>query len=139
MADLLSLIRLRKHRVEEKQKVLSALYREAEMFQLKKQQMEDQLERERETAKINADAAAYYGLYAENMRKKIGKVDEAIQRLNKRIEAAQEDVRAAFAEQKKVEIIQRNRDEEEEKERADKETQMLDEIAIEGFRRKEKE
>ena len=139
MADLFSLIRLRKHTVEEKQKILSALYREVEMLQLKKQQMEAQLEQERETAKTNSDAAAYYGLYAENMRKKIGKVDEAIRRVNKRVEAAQEDVRAAFAEQKKVEIIQRNREEEEEKERADKEAQMLDEIAIEGFRRKEKE
>lgn len=139
MADLLSLIRLRKHTVEEKQKVLSALYREAEMFQLKKQQMEDQLAQERETAKTNTDAAAYYGLYAENMRKKIDKIDEAIQRLNKRIEAAQEDVRAAFAEQKKIEIIQRNRDEEEEKERADKEVQLIDDIAIDGFRRKKDE
>lgn len=139
MADLFSLIRLRKHTVEEKQKILSALYREVEMLQLKKQQMEAQLGQERETAKTNSDAAAYYGLYAENMRKKIGKVDEAIRRVNKRVEAAQEDVRAAFAEQKKVEIIQRNREEEEEKERADKEAQMLDEIAIEGFRRKEKE
>lgn len=139
MADLFSLIRLRKHTVEEKQKILSALYREVEMFQLKKQQMEAQLEQERETAKTNTDAAAYYGLYAENMRKKIGKVDEAIRRVNKRVEAAQEEVRAAFAEQKKVEIIQRNREEEEEKERAGKEAQMLDEIAIEGFRRKEKE
>ena len=136
MADLLSLIRLRKHTVEEKQKALSVLYREVEVLQKRRKEMEDQLAREKELAMTNNNAGAFYGLYAENMRKKIERMNDAIRKLNARIEVAQEDVRAAFAEQKKVEIIQRNREEEEEKERADKESQLLDEIALEGFRRK---
>jgi flagellar FliJ protein len=135
MANLLSLIRLRKHTVEEKQKILSALYREAEIMQNRKKALEDQLEQEKELATTNNDAGAYYGLFAENMRKKIALVDDALAKVNSRIEIAREDVRAAFAEQKKVEIIQARRDEEEEKEIADKESDMLDEIGIDGFRR----
>ncbi len=139
MADLLSLIKLRKHTVEEKQKILSALYREVEILQNRRKDMEEQLAHEKELATTNNGAGAFFGLYAENMRKKIARMDEAIRKMNARIETAQEDVRAAFAEQKKVEIIQRNRDEEETKERADQESRLLDDIAIEGFRRKGEE
>lgn len=139
MADLLSLIKLRKHTVEEKQKILSTLYREIENLQNKRREMEDQLAREKELATTNNGAGAFYGLYAENMRKKIARMDDAIRKVNARIDLAQEEVRAAFAEQKKIEIIQRNREEEEEKALADKESQLMDDMAIEGFRRKKDE
>lgn len=139
MADLLSLIRVRKHTVEEKQKILSALYREVENLQNRREAMEAQLAQERELAMNNNSIGTFYGLYAENMRRKIDRMNEAIRKVNARIETAQEDVRAAFAEQKKVEIIQRNREEEDEKERADKESRLLDDIAIEEFRRKSEE
>jgi flagellar export protein FliJ len=139
MADLLSLIRLRKHTVEEKQKILSGLYREAENLVAKKQAMEDQLLEEKDLARKDSAAAAFYGRYAENMRKKIEKMNEAIRKINLRIDAAREDVRAAFAEQKKIEIIQRSREEAERKAQNEKESEELDEIAIEGFRRKEGE
>ena len=139
MADLLSLIKLRKHTVEEKQKILSTLYREIENLQNKRKEMEDQLAREKELATTNNGAGAFYGLYAENMRKKIARMDDAIRKVNARIDLAQEEVRAAFAEQKKIEIIQRTREEEEEKALADKESQVMDDMAIEGFRRKKDE
>ena len=47
MADLDPLIRLRKHIVDEKQKILSTLYREAENLENKKKAMLDQVEHER--------------------------------------------------------------------------------------------
>lgn len=137
MADLLSLIRLRKHTVEEKQKALSNLYREADNLITKKQIMEDQLREEKELAQKDSGAAAFYGRYAENMRTKIEKMDDAIRKINLRIDIAREDVRAAFAEQKKIEIIQRSREAAERKEQDEKESEELDEIAIEGFRRRD--
>lgn len=137
MADLFGLIRLRRHTVEEKQKVLSALYREAENFQNKRRAMEEQILREKALAGEDRDAGIFFGIYAERMRRKIGLIDDAIAKINVRIAAAQEDVRAAFAEQKKAEIIQRKRDEEEESEIAAREDRVLDEIGIEGFRRKD--
>ena len=139
MAGLLSLIRLRKHTVEEKQKILSALYREAENLLQKKKVMEEQVEKEKELARGDLAAAAFFARYADSMRRKIGQMDDAIRRINIRIDAAREEVRAAFAEQKKVEIIQRNREEEERKQQEEKETQELSEIALGGFRWKEDE
>lgn len=139
MANLRALIRLRKHTVEERQKILSNLYREAENLAARKQSMESQLHEERELARNDSAAAAYYGQYAENMRKKIEKMDEAIRRINHRIDAAREDVRSAFAEQKKIEIIQQSREDAERKEQEEKKSQELDDIAIEGFRRKDQD
>lgn len=139
MANLKPLIRLRRYTVDEKQKLLSQLYKEAELIIARRRVLEEQLEKEKEIANAQntPDASADYGRYAENVRKNIGKLNEAIMRVEIRIQAAQEDVRAAFAELKKVEIVQRNRQDEEQKEQDDKESDALDDIAIEGFRRKQ--
>lgn len=139
MADLNGLIRLRRYTVEEKQKLLSALYREAEALIAKRRMLEDQLEHERIVAMNEGtpDASADYGRYAENVRKKIAKFNEGIKKIELKIDVAQEDVRAAFADMKKVQIVQRTRDEEAQKEQDTKEASALDDIALEGFRRKE--
>lgn len=139
MADLDPLIRLRRYTVDEKQKFLSALYREAENLINKRNELAAQLEREKELAKAEGspDSISFFGRYAENVRKKLGKFDEHIKKMENRIEGAQEDMRAAFAELKKVEIIKRKRQEREQEKQDHKESQALDEIAIEGFRRRE--
>lgn len=139
MADLEPLIRLRKHTVEEKQKILSALYREAETLEAKKQKLIEQMNREREIAENEGspETLSYYGRYAENVRKKIEMINETIKKMELRIAAAQEEMRVAFAEMKKVEIVHRRRKEEERSEIDKKESAELDEIAIDGFRRQE--
>jgi len=53
------------------------------------------------------------------------------------LQEAQENVRAAFADMKRVEIVHERRQKEEQKEIDDKESRELDAIGIEGFRRKE--
>ena len=139
MADLDPLIRLRRYTIDEKQKFLSALYREAENLISKRQVLIDQLEAERELARGDTapDAVILFGLYADNVRKKISQFNENIKKMENRIEGAQEDMRVAFAELKKVQIIKRKREEREQQKQDNKESQALDDIAIEGFRRKE--
>lgn len=139
MADLDPLIRLRRYTIDEKQKFLSALYREAENLISKRQVLIDQLEAEKELARGDTapDAVILFGLYADNVRKKISQFNENIKKMENRIEGAQEDMRIAFAELKKVQIIKRKREEREQQKQDDKESQALDDIAIEGFRRKE--
>lgn len=138
MADLDPLIRLRKHIVDEKQKILSTLYREAENLENKKKAMLDQVEHERRLIEDGSspEASAHFGRYAENMRKKIAMMDDAIKKMEARIQVAQDDMRNAFAELKKVQITQRNREEKEKEALEKKESDLLDEMAIEGFRRK---
>ncbi|AGH97487.1 flagellar FliJ family protein [Micavibrio aeruginosavorus] len=137
MADLNPLIRWRKYVIDEKQKVLSSLYREAENLQQKRDKMESDLAHEKELASNSevTEATTYYGRYAEVQRKKIAQMDGAIAKINARIERAQDEIRAAFADLKKVQITQKNREDREEAEQNRKETIMLDEIGLETFRR----
>jgi flagellar export protein FliJ len=138
MADLDSLIKHRKHIVEEKQRFLSQLYQQAERLEQQKQVVLKQIEKEKAMAAAmeRTDMAAYLGRYLEGARRKIDAIGDALGKLEIRIAAAQEDMRAAFAEQKKVEVVQRAREAEEAKAQKRKEEQALDEVALEGFRRK---
>lgn len=139
MADLKGLIKLRRHGIDERQKALAQLLRQAETLEAKKQELRDTLEREKDIAE-NADTkdyAAFFGAYAEGVQKQIEKIDGELKKLEVRIQIAQDDIRNAFAELKKVEIVQKQREEKDRKKQDAKEAAELDEIAIEGFRRKE--
>lgn len=138
MADLDPLIRYRKHGVDEKRRFLSQLYREMEQLELQKKVIQNQMEQEIALAAEmgTPEAQAYLGLYLEGARRKIKALNVSLSKMEARIAAAQEDIRAAFAELKKIEIIQRNREEEEAAAIKRKEEQTLDDIAIEGYRRR---
>ncbi|MBI4030764.1 MAG: hypothetical protein HY370_03745 [Proteobacteria bacterium] len=139
MADLEPLIKFRKHTVDEKRRFLAQLYREAEMMERQKQVVEDQMAREIETAREMqmAEAQAYLGKYLEGARRKVKAMETSLKKMDVRIAAAQEDMRAAYAEMKKIEITQRNRNEREAAALRKKEDQELDEIGINLFRRRE--
>jgi len=139
MADLESLIRLRKHSVEEKQKTLGAIYAEVEAIENRKQELIERLEKERQALDENLalETREYYGRFEGVIRGNIEKLNAELAELEIRLEAAQEEVRLAFAEQKRVEIVHERRQEEEREELKKKESRELDAIGIEGFRRKD--
>ncbi len=139
MANLKALIRLRRHRVDEKQKALADLYRQTEKLEAKKEELIQTLEKERDIAETTEDveAGAFFGLYAEGVKSKISGIDRDINKLETRIMIAQDDMRQAFAELKQIEIVQKRREQEEAKKLAAKESAELDEIGIDGFRRQE--
>lgn len=141
MADLDPLIRVRRHAAQQKQKVLADLYRQAEILALRKKSLEDQLAHERATldAIEMIEAQVSFGLYAEGVKKKIAAVDKERARLETRIAMAQDDVRTAFADLKKIEIIQTRRKADEKQALRKKENQAFDDIAIEQFRKEERE
>lgn len=141
MAELENLKKFRKHQVDEKRKVLANLYKESEALDQKKQNILDEIDTER-THVANSDdhhTQSYFNTYLESMKGKIEILDNAREKMKTRIDFAREDVRNAFAEFKKIEITQRERKKKERKALDKKESDELDEIAIEGFRRKEDE
>ncbi len=139
MADLNGLIKLRRHGIDERQKALGVLLRQAETLELKKQELRDTLEQERKIAEESAtkDYAAYFGAYADGVQKTIGRIDADLKKIEVRIQIAQDDIRNAFAELKKIEIVQQEREKEDKKKQDAKESAELDEIAIDGFIRRE--
>ena len=140
MADLDPLIRVRKHAVEQKQKFLAELYRQAEEMEQQKQSMLDTLAEERKKVdEMGVEALSYFGHYSDAVNNRVEDIDEAMIKLNNRIEIARDDMARAFEELKKVEITQDRRHAEEQKAIQKKESDMMDEIAIEGYRRKMEE
>ncbi len=140
MADLHALIRVRRHTVEQKQKVLADLYRKAEELENQKKELNETLAMERRKLdEMGVEALGYFGRYSEVVRERSEEIDESMKRLNNRIEVAREEVRLAFSELKKIQITQENREAEEKKARDKKESALLDDIAIEGYRRRQDE
>ncbi len=140
MADLKGLIRVRKHIVEQKQKAVSELYRIAEELKNSKEGLLLNLKLEEGKLKdMSVEMLSYFGPYSEAVKDRVKEIDKKAVTLEKRIQMAQEDMRAAYNELKKVEITQERREDEEEKAISKKESDELDEIAIEGFRRKQED
>lgn len=140
MANLDPLIRIRKHAVEQKQKFLAELYRQSEELENQKKTILETLAEERKKVdEMGVEALRYFGKYSEAVRARVVDIDDALVKLSNRIEIAREDMREAFAEQKKIEIAQEQRIAEEKKKLDKKESALLDEIAIEGFRRKDED
>ena len=139
MADLNPLIKLRKFRVEEKQKILAELFRQAELLEGRKRTILDEMAYERKIAEEagQVEALVTYAAYSSRMMGEIDRLDVQLKRLDVKIEKAQDDMREAFSEQKKAQIIQERREAEEQAERDAKESKSLDEIGIEAFRRSE--
>ena len=137
MADLNPLIRVRKHVVEQKQKFLSDLYRQAEDLESQKTRLSEELSTETSRmTEMGASMLSYFGPYTEAVKGKIKGIIASIRKLETRIDIAREDMREAFAELKKVEITQERREEEEQKEIDKRESDDMDAIGIETYRRR---
>jgi len=139
-ADLNPLIRVQKHALEQKQKFLAELYRQAEEYENQKTNMLETLEKERASlSDMGVEMLSYFGPYEASVDARVKEIDEALLTLNTRIDMAREDMRAAFAEFKKIEMTQEERDAEEQRGIDKKQSSELDEIGLEVFRRKQGE
>jgi len=138
MADLNPLIRVRTHIVEQKQKILADLYAEIDALEAEKVDILKKLEEEGEKIlkENTGEMQGYYGNYAKSVRMRIAQIDKDIVKLERRTEVAADDMKAAFADLKKVEITQQERETEERATQDKKESDQLDEIALDGYRRK---
>ena len=138
MADLDPLIRVRKHSLDQKQKFVAELYRQAEELENQKTTLLTQLEEEREkTEELGVEMLSYFGPYSEAVKERVADIDDAAKKLEARIQIAREDMREAFAELKKIELTKEAREKAELDELNKKESDELDAIAIESFRRQQ--
>ncbi len=140
MANLKSLIRVRKHVVEQKQKFLAELYRQAEELENQKTTMLNQMKKEQETLKeMPAEMIGFFGAYSEAVKARVEDIEDAQKKLETRITIAQDDMRDAFGELRKIELIQEKRDREEAAKRAKKEMQEMDEIGLGTYRNQQED
>jgi len=143
MAKLKPLIKLRKFEVDEKQRILASMLREAEEIEGQKRDLYARLKTERDAFNamddnMSMESRNMYGLFEGTLRADIARVDEELQKLTTRINLAQDEVRKAFEALKQVEIVHDRQIEEEKHRLAKKESDLMDEIGIEAFHRNQK-
>ncbi len=138
MADLDPLIRFRKYGLQEKQRRVAALYQEMEALEIRKSNLLQQLEHEKKVSEElgSIDAMTSYVSYSKRVRMTLDQINEAAAGVETRIQIAQDDMRDAFGDLKKIEITQRKRLEEIAKENRKKEDAFFGEVALEGYRRR---
>ncbi len=138
-SDLAGLIKLRRHTVEEKQRALAELYRQTETIETSRQTLLNRRHSERALLEQSGtlEMYAYFGRFSQNIHRMVERLALEKEKLETRIHIAQDDMREAFAALKRIEIVQANRKEEEKRAEQEKETRELDEIGIEGYRRRE--
>lgn len=135
MAQLHSLIKFKRHELDEKRQVLARLNDELEMLKRRKQQMLDDLAREKNLAAVDIDVARSFGPYLNRALAQCAEIDDHIRDKMQQVQAATHVVQDAFLEVKKLEITQEKRDEEEKNRLKKIETNTLDDIGMESFRR----
>lgn len=140
MSDLTVLIRLHKHELDEKRRVLAELYGTLALLEQQREKLAREFEQEKTAFdQGSADVQFTFAKYAESVQKKREQIREEEWQLEQRIELAKESLMETFGELKKYEMTQEERERLEEEERRLKEGVRMDEIGIESFRRRERQ
>lgn len=145
MADLSSLIRVKKFELDEKQKALGELNAVYNRMTDRLQTLEQEKESEQQAAQ-DMDAAnqsvemqVAFQHYMTGYKMRRAQIQAALQALDIKIEDAMDEIRDAFAELKRFETIHEARLQAEKDKRKKQDDMELDEIALENFRRKQEE
>ena len=139
MADLKPLIRLHKHELDEKRRVLGELYAALAALERQRRELEESFAREKAAVEADGDVHFTFAQYADSVRAQKAALEQKEADLAVQIEIAKESLMETFSELKKYEMTQAERERLEEEERRFKEDQQMDAIGIEGFRRRKDE
>lgn len=139
MAKLHSLIRFKRHELDEKRQILAKLNDALEGLRGRKQKLLDDLAREKNLAAVDVEIARSFGPFLNRTLDACAALDDAIHQKLREIQAATHVVQDAYLEVKKLEITQEKRDQEEENRLQRIETNTLDDIGLESFRRNQAE
>ena len=141
MARLASLIRVRRHRVDEKQKVLARLYAQLTALEDKARNLQGRLAAEQDLLTAQPELQAYtdFSGYAMRVRMELEDIATESRKLEQRIDLAREELRDSFTELKKIEIIADARDHAAATAFIKKETAMYDDIGLNRSIRRVKE
>ncbi len=139
MAELHSLIRFKRHELDDKRKHLAVLNTQLEMLIATKRKMLDDLAREKNLASVDIEVARSFGPYLTKTLERCDAIDIDIGQKQQEVQAATIVVQEAYLEVKKLEVTQERRDQAEE-DRIDRiESITLDDIGVEGFARRRDE
>jgi len=131
-----SLVRLHRWQLDDRRRELAELDGFARKLRLEQERLAAELRTEQQAAAASLDAATTYGVYAKRIIERRTTIERSLVAVDQQIVAAREALAEAYQEVKRYEIAAANRAAQQRK-RADRQQQhMLDEIGIDGFRRR---
>ncbi len=134
--DLKTLVRLHKHRVDEKRRSLGELLSEIVALEQKNEYLENQISLEQQFARSAPDGVGmFFGAFAKEAINKLREIQEEIDYFEKKIAEAQEEMRAEYNDLKVFEITLESREQIAALEAAKSEQAILDELGQETRRR----
>jgi hypothetical protein len=139
MAKLHSLIKFKRHELDEKRRILAELNLQLDILQQRKKKLLADLAHEKDLAAVDIEIARNFGLYLQRMKAEQEVLDEKIHNKTQEVQAATVIVQEAYLDAKKFEITQEKRDQEEEDRLNKIDSDNMNEIGIENFRRKDNE
>lgn len=138
MAGLTSIIRLRKHELDEKRRVVTQLQTLLDNLEREERRTLDALEAEKKHAEVDEETRAAFPNYNKRVQAKLKELRAEQEKVKIAIDRARAELQDAFKELKTYEITEDNRQKRIEAEEKRKENQTMDDIGIEGHRRKDK-
>jgi len=137
MANLTALIRLHKHELDEKRIALGELYSVMARLERQQRELDRTFKKEKEMVAGTGDVHFTFANYAENVKRQRKEIDIRKAEMEEQISIAKDSMMETFSELKKYEMTQQERGRLEKEEQLLKESQEMDAIGIEGFRRKD--
>lgn len=136
MKGLDSLIRLHRWQLDEKRRLLVELERLSQRLAAKIRELEVEIKNEQQVAGSSTEAAMTYGDYARAAIGRRGKLEASLAELESQRVVAKEEVAEAYRELKKYELVKARNQRLANKRRQRLEQQVLDEVALNQFRRR---
>lgn len=137
MSDTLdTLVRLTKFELDEKRRALKFLQDQEDATYEAIKKLEDERIFEASKAKNDVHLLQAYGAFAAMAKKKIAALHLFLTELSPQLETAREELATTFGEYKKVEISRDNRRAKELEEQNHKEQKEMDDLGMQGHRRK---
>jgi flagellar protein FliJ len=136
VSDLKGLIRLSRWQVDERRRELAALEEFAAQLDEQRRRLEAEDERERAAAAASPEAAFSYPAYARVMSVRRHKLQQSQAEVVGQVARARDALAQAFQDLKRYEVAAENRAKLAEQREARRQQQIMDDLGIEGFRRK---
>lgn len=136
MSALDSLIRLHRWQLDERRRDLATLEALAEKLREERLKLDAEDERERAVASASPEAAFAYAGYARGLIDRRRKLEQSQAEAAEQIARAREALAEAYQEVKRYETAAANRQKQQEQREQKRQQQALDELGVEGFRRK---
>ncbi len=124
-----TLIKLKKREVDGLRKQLGNLNNQRAILEQLKQGLIDELQNEINMAQSLVDLSGFFGDFSDSIKTRQEKVDKEIDSIDKQIKVIRDKMMFAFGEQKKFELAQEAKEQQEKEKRDKAEQDMFDELA----------